>query len=68
MQNFGSPLPKDRVNYGMLDGERGGGGRDVRLIPYPKIDQHIKYEPPTRPRTLSKVCCGGGVAGGPKAF
>ena len=27
---------------------------------------HIKYEPPTRPRTLSKV--GSGGAGGQKAF
>ena len=29
-----------------------------RSIPYPKIGLHIKYEPPTRHRTLYKVCCG----------
>ena len=25
---------------------------------YPYIDIYIKFEPPTRPRTLSKVLCG----------
>ena len=33
-----------------------GLGEDVRSIPNPLIDLHIKHEPPTRPR---KVCCGG---------
>ena len=51
--------------YGMLGGtaERKW---DVGLIPYHKIGIHIKYEPPTRPKTLSKVWCGGGwwVGGG----
>ena len=32
---------------------------DWRSIPCPYIGLHIKYEPPTRPRALAKVCCGG---------
>ena len=40
----------------MLGGEMGGG---FRSIPYPLIGQHIKYEPPNRPGTLSKIWCGG---------
>ena len=51
-------------------GRLGGGARP---IPYPQIGLHIKYEPPTRPRTISKVCGGwwvggGGGDGGQKAF
>ena len=36
-----------------------GWGWDGRSIPFPKIDLHINYEPPTRPKTLSKVASGG---------
>ena len=38
---------------------------DWRSSPYPWIVLHIKYEPPTRPRTLAKfaVVVGGGGGG-----
>ena len=44
---------------GMLVGDgEGEGGRVDRSIPHPLIGLPIKYEPPTRPRSLSNNCCG----------
>ena len=60
LQDFGFPSPRNRVKY-KSDMFVKEGGLDGRSIPFPKIDLYINYEPPTRPRTLSKVASGGRV-------
>ena len=52
LTQFWLPLPQGQCYLCYVGW--GGGFQNWRSIPYPQIVQHIEYESPTRPRTLSK--------------